>query len=667
MSFPRSLPLLALALSLAASGHASLRLVVTKVDSSTYHLVAYPEGSAPPAPSPFVVEGTRAKGRSLDVGPDGRFALPGKWPSGTIVEANGAIALTLNHDAGERLYGAGNLDRDRSGSLLHPSGKQIVGNGVTRVPFLWSTGGWSALVANDELGISWRDEAGKLTWTVPGSNLDLYLSVAKDGYGLLDAYSRLTGRAPIPPRWTFGFLMSRWGYADAADVQDKWRQFRDRQIPVDAFIYDYDWFKDDWEFNPKTFPPGSLDAMKALGLRFVGIRKPRVNGANREYAQQRGWTMNSPQGVDMRFDIPAARDWWWSKQLPLLKAGVDGWWNDEAEQTYDEFFYMTKTQWDGGRAAGPKRVWSLNRAFSPGIQRFGAAEWTGDIDSNWETIANEPGTLLNWSLAGMPFVGQDLGGFIGQPSPELYARWIEQGVFEPIMRTHGMYNQDRWPWAFGDEVLLATRKAIELRYRLIPYLYTLAERASSTGAPLVRPLFMEFPRDEKTFDLRDEWLLGDGLLAAPVLAEGGARDVYLPEGRWYDFNAGTPLEGGQTLHVDASLDTIPAYVRAGTILPLGPVVQSTSLAPQDSLEIRVYPGADAAFTLYEDDGETYAYQKGASSRISMRWNDRTRVLTLGARKGGYPSMAKTRSLTVVLPGGEHRSVAYDGSTLRVKF
>jgi alpha-glucosidase len=548
---------------------------------------------------------------------------------------------------------------------MHPSGTQIVGNGVTRVPFLWSTGGWSALLANNQLGIGWQDEGGRLTWTVPGRALDLYVSTAKDGYGLLDAYSRLTGRAPIPPRWTFGFMMSRWGYGGAADIREKWHRFRDMKIPVDAFIYDYDWFRNDWEFNLDNFPAGSLATMKGLGLRFVGIRKPRVNDANRDYAVSRGWTMASSQGTDLKFDIPAAREWWWSKQLPLLRAGVDGWWNDEAEQTYDEFFYMTQTQYEGGRKENNRRVWSLNRAFAPGMSRFGAALWTGDIDSNWETMANQPGTILNWSLAGNPFVGQDLGGFIGQPSAELYARWMQQGVFQPMMRAHGMLDLNRWPWAFGDDVLASTKKAIELRSRLIPYLYTLAERSSATGAPMMRPLFMEFPNDARTFDLRDQWLLGDRLLAAPVLTQATARDVYLPAGRWYDFQTGAAVEGGTTRRVDAPLDAIPAYVRAGTILPLGPVIQSTSLPQDGALEIRVYPGANATFTLYEDDGDTYAYEKGAASRITFRWDDRRRTLTVAARKGSYPGMLAKRRLTVVLPTGVTRSVEYTGREVRV--
>lgn len=666
-----------------------LTVDVDAVDRDIFHVVVYPAGTPAPPASPFVVEtsawpgavdridsgGATARTPSgmLGVSAGGAFELRGKSDtrllSGTVDESNGSITLTLSHDPSDRLYGAGNAGINHAGDLTHPSEHQYVGNGCTRIPFLWATSGWSLLVANDQTGSVWNDDHGKLTWTMPGPYVDLYLSIAPDGYGLLDRYSRLTGRAPIPPRWSMGFMISRWGYDNAADIQDKWHQFRDRQIPVDAFIYDYDWFHNDWEFDPNNFPDpkANLAEMHKLGLRFVGIRKPRVNGDNLDYARLQGWTMRSPQGADLRFDIPEARYWWWSKQVPLVEAGVDGWWNDEAEQTSDEFFHMTQAEYEGGRAASDERVWSISRGFAPGMQRFGSAVWTGDINSDWQTLQNQPGTMLNWSLAGMPFVGQDVGGFQGLPEPELYARWIEESVYVPVMRAHGTLKSDRWPWAFGDDVLAATKKAIELRYRLIPYLYTVAKETSTTGAPMMRPLFMEFPADANTFDMEDEWLVGARLLAAPILTKGGTRDVYLPAGAWYDFNTGAKVDGGATLHVTAPLNVIPAYVRAGSIVTLGPVIQSTALGVEDPLEIRVYPGADANFDLYEDDGTTYAYEKGASSSIPMRWDDVDKTLTLGDRKGSFAGMLPTRHVDVVLPDGSSQSVTYTGKKTQVKF
>jgi alpha-glucosidase len=654
-----------------------------------FHLVVngLPDSAAPPA-SPFVV----APGESVPppIGNDSSWTLTGnprntsnplvlKSAAGkslltlTSVASDGvSTTFTFEHDPQDRFYGNGNESENHAGPLVHTSGKQVVNNGTTSVPFIWAPSGYGILVANDirdvNRHITWSDSNGTLTWTVPEGFADIYLMAAPDGAGVLGDYARLTGSAPIPPRWTFGFLLSRWGYRDAADVQDKWQQFRDRKIPVDAFIYDYDWYVKDWEFNSKTFPDPAADLaqMHAMNLHFVGIRKPRVAGVNADYAKAQGWTMPALYGTDLRFDIPSARSWWWNDQLPLLKAGVDGWWNDEAEQAYDEFFYMSQKQYLGGRAVSPNRQWSIDRAFSPGMQHYGAAAWTGDIDSTWATFSEQPGTLLNWSLAGMPFVSHDSGGFQGTPSPELYTRWIEEATFIPVMRAHGTHDSPRWPWAFGDDGLAAMTKAIDLRYRLIPYIYTLAEATYRTGLPPMRPLLLEFPDDRATWSLNDEWMLGDRLLAAPVLTKGGERKVYLPKGGWFDGNTGHAVAGAQTLDLTpVPLDVIPFYVRAGTILPLGPVTQSTAEA-EDPLEVRIYPGADAAFTLYEDDGNTYGYEKGAFARIPMQWDDGHRILTIGDRQGHYPGMLTTRHLIITLPDGSTKQVTYTGSKLAVR-
>lgn len=682
------LPTLALCASAACAAPQTPQLKVSAVDANTFHIVAYQRGMTAPPTSPFIVQTKDWKGARVQnhatassvQSPAGNFILDsqGKWSltgpnqiilSGILSGAADKMTFTLQHPAGERFYGAGNEKRDISGNLQHPSDTQVIDNGVTRVPFLWSTGGYSVLVANNQNGASWKDDANTLTWTMPAPYIDIYLSVAPTSYGLLDAYSRLTGPALIPPRWTFGFLMSKWGYKDNADIRDKWIQFRRRQIPVDAFIYDYEWFKNDWEFNEANFSPKDIEDMHKMGLHVGGIRKPRVNGPNLDFARQKGWILNSPIGADVRFDLPESAYWWWSKHVPLVQAGFDGWWNDEAEQSIDEFFQMSRVEYEGWRSLSPRRSWMINRGFAPGIQRLGAAAWTGDTHSSWDNLRNQKGILLNWSLAGMPFTSDDIGGFEGLPTTEseLYTRWIQSSVFAPIMREHCTLFEVRWPWAFGPEAEAATKKAIELRYRLIPYLYTLAEETARTGAPIARPMLMEFPQDLKTAEMRDQWLLGSRLLAAPVLNKGGGREVYLPAGNWYDFNTGAPLQGNQTLQVTAPLDTIPLYTRAGTILPLGPIMQSTALGITDPLEVRVYPGANAQFSLYEDDGDNYEYQKGAFTRIPLSWDDKNATLSLGKREGSYPGMLATRHLSVVLPGQPARALTYTGAPLKLKF
>ena len=674
----------------SANGRIDVETVSAAIAPGVFHLVinTLPAAGTPPA-SPFVV----APGESVPPSPGhyGSGTLTGnpKDPSNPLVLRSdaGKAQLTLKtiasdgvsttfsfeHDTRDRFYGSGNESENHAGPLVHTSGKQVVNNGTTCVPFIWSPSGYGILVANDihdvKSHITWSDRDGTLTWIVPEAFADMYLMAAPDGPGVLGDYARLTGSAPIPPRWTFGFLLSRWGYKDAADVQDKWQQFRDRKIPVDAFIYDYDWYKNDWEFNSTTFPDpvADLAKMHAMNLHFVGIRKPRVEGMHADYAKAQGWEIPAPFGTDLRFDIKDARAWWWSYQLPLLKDGIDGWWNDEAEQAYDEFFYMSKQQYLGGRAVNPNRQWSLNRAFAPGTQHYGAAAWTGDVDSTWAALSEQPGTLLNWSMGGMPWISHDTGGFQSTPTPELYTRWIEEAVFIPIMRAHGTHDSPRWPWAFGDASLQAMTKAIDLRYRLVPYLYTLADITYRTGLPPMRPLFLEFPDDRTTWSLNDEWMLGERVLAAPVLTKDGERKVYLPAGQWFDGNTGKSISGAQTMDLTpVPLDVIPYYVRAGSILPLGPVIQSTVEA-EDPLEIKIYPGADAAFTLYEDDGNTYAYEKGVFARITMQWNDRTRKLTIGARQGRYTGMLTTRHLVIALPGGSTKRVTYSGRETRVQF
>ena len=236
-----------------------------------------------------------------------------------------SITFTFEHDPKDRFYGNGNETENHAGPLLHTSGKQVVVNGATTVPYIWSPSGYGIFVANDILDvnrhIAWSDSNGTLTWTVPDGFADIYLIAAADSAGVLGDYARLTGSAPIPPRWSFGFMLSRWGYKDAADVQDKWQEFRDRKIPVDAFIYDYDWYVNDWDFNPATFPDPAtnLAKMSAMDLHFVGIRKPRVEGAHANYVKGQGWAIPAPFGTDLRFDITPARAWWWNHQLPLLK------------------------------------------------------------------------------------------------------------------------------------------------------------------------------------------------------------------------------------------------------------------------------------------------------------------------------------------------------------
>lgn len=561
-----------------------------------------------------------------------------------ILEA-GLEQEKLNH-----IYGGGN----GIGALELRQGRSRVGNGIAVVPYYWVSSGYAALAVGDDdnAPASWSasDEQNCLTWNFPGSSADIYLMPAATLYEAADAYAQLSGPPTVPPRWTFGYLQSRWGWQDRAYIDDTLKQFIDRKLPVDAFIFDFEWYTkqpdyqlapegetnfSDFGWNATLFPDpaAQLADYKAQGVHFVGIRKPRLGDSETlKMMHAKGWDMPQGRGFDARvldFKNPDARAWYARHLKPLLDAGVDGWWDDEGELTFTTYYYWNEAQSDALAQYRPgARLWTIDRAFQPGLQRFGAAAWTGDIESTWAALAKTPTDLLNWSLAGMPYGGCDIGGFQGTDTPELLTRWMEAGVFFPVMRAHSTREvQPRFPWLYGPDAEAAIRKALELRYRLIPVFYSLAHEAHQTGAPLMRPLVMEFPDDTNVANLSSQWLIGRDLMAAPMLSPGTNRAVYLPHDTWYRFDSSAKLNGGRSMDVNVALDEIPVYVRAGTILPLAPAIQHTDQLPGGPLELQIYPGKDARFTLVEDDGLTTAYLKGRVRRTTFTWNDAQRRLS----------------------------------------
>ncbi|MCK4797009.1 MAG: glycoside hydrolase family 31 protein, partial [Spirochaetes bacterium] len=543
----------------------------------------------------------------------------------------------------ERNYGIGNPEMGKSGGLLKSYAVTSVGNGISKLPFYWSTAGYGILIDFEKKGMIWRKRGNTHFLNIPDKVLDIYIILGNDPYQILDVYTNLTGKPPIPPRWSFGFMLSRWGYKGWEDVKDKWETFRAKKIPVDVFIYDYDWFKKDWEWDFKTFPDpkANLQLASKMGIKFIGIRKPRCDyKENLDFIKEREWLLFGTSS-DINFVIPEARKWWWDKQIPLFKTGIAGWWNDEAENSLLEYYYMVLTQLQGMQKIYPDtRVWTINRAFSPGLQRLGAAVWTGDVAASWQDLQNQPGTFLNYGMLGMPYSSSDIGGFHGKPSGELYTRWIQLGIFTPVMRAHGVLNSPRWPWAFGEDVEDAVKKAIELRYTLIPYLYSCARIANLTGAPINRALFFEFGDDPQSFGLEDQWLVGRGILVAPILNPDGIREIYLPAAKWYEFETGKIIEGPNFFTKKANLDVVPIYIREGTILPLGPVMQHTDEINEMSLTINIYAGKDGAFSLYLDDGKTHAYDNGDYNETIFEWNQENHTLIINEPKGKYKGYKK---------------------------
>ena len=550
-------------------------------------------------------------------------------------------------------YGSGN----GVVSLVQTQGISRVGNGIAVEPRYWSDSGYLALAvgSDDNVPARWATPEGKdhVTWRFDGSSADLYLMPAATLYDAATAYAGLSGAPAVPPRWTFGYLQCRWGWKDRAYIEDTLKQFNDRKLPVDAFIFDFEWYTTepdyklppegqtnfvDFGWNPALFPDPvkQLADYQAQGIRMMGIRKPRLGNAETlQMIREKGWGMPHTEGHeafdarDINFQNPDVRAWYAQQTGKLLDAGVAGWWDDEGEVTFTTYYYWNQAQSDAMAIFRPgARSWTITRAFQPGLQRFAAATWTGDIKANWGELEKTPTHLLNWSLAGMSYGTCDIGGFKGETNPELLTRWMEAGAFFPVMRSHSRHeNTPHFPWLYGPDAEAAIRKALDIRYRLIPMYYSLAHEAYRTGAPLMRPLLMEFPNDPKVANLSSQWLIGRGLMAAPLLQEGGKRSVYLPDDKWYLFDGNTKVAGNRSVDLTVALDEIPVYVRAGTILPLAPILLHTDQLPGGPLELQVYPGKNASFTLVEDDGLTTAYAKGQVRRTTFTWDDARRHLS----------------------------------------
>jgi len=546
---------------------------------------------------------------------------------------------------------------------------------------------------------SWAAQDGGVMWTVDGSAVDIYLMPTADAYEFRRAHDQLTGAPRVLPRYAFGFMAGRYGWQDKADIEEKLNTFRNGNFPIDAFISDFEWFTDvnDYEFLPSgsatytdfgynnvTFPSPAEQLAKYhnMGFKFGGIRKPRLgNDKLLTEARDKGWML--PGGVNgkdrnLNLSIEAARDWYAEENNHYLKDGVDFWWNDEGEVTFFMFDEWNDALVSGWNKINPmRRFFSLNRAHTPGMQRYGLAIWTGDIAVSWQSLQEQPAMMLNAALMGMPYISCDTGGFAGgNDTAEMITRWYQIATLMSVMRVHSNNKVvPHFPFLFGEQAANAMRKALDLRYHLIPFLYSLGHHAFAEGKPIIRPLFMEFPDDMKAWAVTDQWLLGSGLMAAPILTEAPAgsstttRDVYFPEGTWYEFNSTTVVtagKGGLTKSIAVAFDEIPLYVRAGTVLPLAPAgIQHTGQLG-GILDIQVYTGADGSFTLVEDDGETTMYEtdsKFALRKTNYIWNEKTQKLSW-SMEGNFmdQSVFTTQQVRVMHPKWEAPSTGRAWST-----
>lgn len=593
-------------------------------------------------------------------------------------------STSITYPAAGTFYGSGNM---ASKDLQKDQSASGVSNGLAGIPYLWNNTGYSAfgVSVDDNTPATWNNKDQQLSWKYRAKAANLYLWPASTIYEGAKGYVLLTGKPKLPPRWAFGYLQSQWGWEDSTYIANVLNKFRSHKLPVDAFIFDFEWYTatpdytvpkegkegySDFNFNPKLFPhPAKQIAdLKAAGVKFIGIRKPRLgNNLRLDTARMNGW-LSHPEtdSRDLNFSNAKARKWFEDRTKPMLQKGVDAWWDDEGESYYTCYYWWNTAQYHLLNDVRPDyRHFTINRAFSPGNQRFGYCTWDGDIQSSWESLADVPKDLLNFSLAGMYYGACDIGGFHGTPEKETLVRWFQAGVFFPVMRAHSdLGTTARFPFLWGDDGEAAMRKALELRYQLLPYTYSLGHEAYNTGAPIMRPLMMEYPADKTVANMTDEWLLGKGILAAPLLHAGGKRNVYLPADTWYDFFSGEVLHGPQTIAVDKQLDEIPVYVRAGTILPLSPVVQYSEQTSSSPLEIRIYPGKNGRFNMVEDDGTSYNYTKGNTRTTAFAWDDATKTLSWKV-SGVYAGKNTYKAIKIVL--GKEEKNAVIGKDGRVNF
>jgi alpha-D-xyloside xylohydrolase len=552
--------------------------------------------------------------------------------------------------------------------------------------------------------------------------MDYYFLYGPDFDKIIAQYRELTGKAPLFGKWAYGFWQCKNRYDSQRELESIAQKYRDLHIPLDNIVQDWFWWNIMGEpvFN-KNYPDpkGMVDTLHKNNVHLMVSVWPffRPGSPVYEDMDKKGFFIAKtkvsgfhPAGMAL-YDAfnPEARKYYWKLMNDaLFNIGVDAWWLDTTEPETEgletsllvthkialgngaryanEFPLLTTTGvYQGQRAASDqKRVFILSRSGYAGIQRNSAAMWSGDVDPNWETFRRQIPAGLNFSLSGLPYWTTDIGGFVvANPDDpayrELFVRWFEFGAFCPIFRVHGTRstNQNEL-WSYGPDAQKILVSFDQLRYRLMPYIYSLAWKVTNQGYTIMRPLVMDFRSDVRAQNITDQFLFGPALLVNPVTEPGAtSRRVYLPDSKWFDFWTAAALSGGHAIEASAPLERIPLYVRAGSIVPLGPDVEYASEKTGAPFEIRVYRGANGDFTLYEDEDDTYNYEKGAYATIPFAWDEASQTLTIGASSGSYHGSPQTHAFRIVFVSEGHgtggglttnpdRVIIYGGQAVSVK-
>ena len=611
------------------------------------------------------------------------------------------------------IYGLGQHQNgllDYTGTSVHLQ----QANRDVAIPMLVSPGGFGLLWNNASVTDVDAGLASKPTLVVrseAGQGVDYDFIYGPELDDVVGGYRWLTGDAPMMARWTWGLWQSKERYATQDELLSVAAKYRAMKVPFDAVVQDWQyWQPGQWgshRFDPARYPDPAAMVKTLHGEHvhtvisvWARLDPGTANAAELDAAgglYPKTYPNVYPAGQGRWYDAwnPKARDLYWRQVMRNLGAlGFDGWWLDASEaelggdwgemrevttaagpgaDVFNAYPLMHTTAVHDGmvRDQPDKRALILTRSAYAGQQRNAAITWSGDTNGNWDTFRRQIPAALNFSLSGIPYWSADIGGFFGgdpkdSAYAELFTRWYQFGVFNPMFRVHGT-GKGKELWAFDPATQAILSDYDRLRYRLLPYIYSASWDVTSRHGTMMRALAFDFRGDTEALGITDEYMFGPAFLVAPVVQpKAGARTVYLPgKDAWYDFRTGARLAGGQVVVAKADIATIPLYVRAGSILPLGPVRQYADQPSDEPLEIRVYPGRDGRYELYDDAGDGYGYRQGQYATVGMTWTDAVRRLEIGARKGGFAGMAQRQRFSVRCGLGAAQTVTYDGRPVSV--
>ena len=655
------------------------------------------------------------------------------------------VSTQFNSPADEALYGLGCHPEDSLSINYKGRNQELLIKYMTgAIPVLLSTKGYGLLWDNYSASNFYGAEESNTKFkyvSESGRAVDYYFFYGPDFDQIINLYRTATGKAPMFPKWAFGLFQSQDRYKTQAEILGVKNNYRNNHIPVDAIVQDWYWWSPlpigSHIMNHERYPDpkAMIDELHRANMHaMISIWPVFGSGTNNFDALKKNgfltsitWDNFVTHTFDTYYDAhnPKAREMYWqqARDSVMARYGWDAWWVDQCEpdngallderrkavfsagkgidyfNTYS--LEHSKGLYQGWRRDIPgKRAFLLIRQSFAGEQHNAATLWSSDISCTFSSLRNQVPQAINACASGIPYWTSDIGGYMSRVSPEgipdwskpayreLFTRWFQFGTFSPIMRIHGKGERALFSANWDDQTKAILLKYDQLRYRLLPYIYSLASRVTSENYTIMRSLNFDFRNDPAVHNIPDQYMFGPAFLVNPVTsqlytgkgADSGktTRNVYLPSSAgWYDFYTGQSYKGGQTIAAAAPIDIIPLYVKAGSIIPMGPVMEYATEKPSDKIELRIYPGANGRFDYYEDENDNYNYEKGVSASFSFSWNDQTHTLGVTATRGSFPGMLKSHTFHIVLVNGPHgsnvqeaaktdRSVVYTGKALSVK-